>query len=1432
LADPTPVATVVTSVPTPRDIARGEKFTREAFVHAGETTEDALGPASARRRALDAALVELDAGAKVPSPEWRRRYSLMLGLERVLSDDEPKLADGTSLNPHQVDALSGTLAALLAEAQRNGGAPPESAAPVLAVDDEDEDYADDPLPEAVAEEDELDDDEDDDDEPVDMTPLDIEIDIGDDEDDDESEEEPEEDGAEMALDEDQLDEAPDDPNAHKRFWFEHATGAGKTVAAMGFVDASRTGGVLILTHRRNLVDQFHGELKDRGYAKRITPALLRGKDNANGPVTVETYQWFVRNAGKISEAYSIVICDEAHTALGEKTSASIRAWTGPIFIGMTATGALIARHVTDLFPTQTSRFDLAQAARRGVISPLRCVRIPPGVGVKTIAKVPLRRGEVDVEFDQEMLAELLDQGPFNFAAADLYKTRFNGVPGVIYAAGVKHAYNLAEAFREQGVKAMAVSGETRKRDLAEILARYERGDIDVLVNAQLLAEGWNSPRATVCMHLAPTASKRIYQQRVGRVTRRNPGKEAGIVVDFVAPETKNDDAVVTLHSLLDRDVYRGGAIVVGPVRRGRGRRLRVERRVLPVTSDEDRRIEVFERELWRIAVEHLPYGEQIQWAALAGARVAPSGWRRARAMLHFDREGAIKRAFLLTAVQRNNNPQLRVRALQEIAASRDGEAFDSAIDEIGTWTREERREGTKVMLLALAEKRIGRRDQANAWIWRLASYTRDVHEEYAVQRWPETKRLLGLLVNSSGAAHARNARRLVHAARKQDRRLSAALLAAAVAHSPEGEEILRGARTRLARKPSALSRELLRNFPKSRGRRGSRRRRKKGAGDLGEGTLVSQVAGGGGVGGGATIDDGEGQADGQQQQRSGSRRSRSRNGRAARASAAAAAAAAAAAGADDGAAASEQVSPVEPQSNGRGGSEDGGAAPERGSRRSRSRSRRSAPATPTEEAHAVEAIAGAAAALAAARGPKERPSSEDDLAQGSRTRSRRSRGRAGTDGGASEPVVAQNPVAAAAAPAGGTAPGAETAPAAETAPFAATAPAAQTAPSAETAPSAGPAPAAEPAGTESASKPRRAVSRRAAVKPAPEERAQDEAAVKPAAEDESPTAPTARRVRSRRVVPDAQPEADGTPKPTALRRAKAAAAEDAPSDSGRVRRAKAAGTTDTPAETTPRASAATDEALPTAAKPKRRTKAGNAGDAAAKPTRRTKATAAKALPADATPARRTPAAAEDAAADATPTPRLSAAADESPTSAAKPARATKVTAAADTKPARRTKTTATTETPADAKPARGTKTTATTDTPADAKPTRRTKTTATTDTTADAKPTRRTKTTATTDAKPARRGKAATIDASADAKPARRTTATTDTPADAKSHSQAATVDAPAAIKPVRRAKAAADEAATPRPKRRTPVKRAAATPDAGDAADTPATGDDVESAA
>ena len=88
------------------DLEKVRDFTREPIVLEGEDLE-ALAPGTARRRAFDAALSELETGAESPSPEWRREYSLMLGLERLLWDEEPKLVDGTVLSAHQVDALSG-----------------------------------------------------------------------------------------------------------------------------------------------------------------------------------------------------------------------------------------------------------------------------------------------------------------------------------------------------------------------------------------------------------------------------------------------------------------------------------------------------------------------------------------------------------------------------------------------------------------------------------------------------------------------------------------------------------------------------------------------------------------------------------------------------------------------------------------------------------------------------------------------------------------------------------------------------------------------------------------------------------------------------------------------------------------------------------------------------------------------------------------------------------------------------------------------------------------------------------------------------------------------------------------------------------------------------------------------------------------------------
>src|SRR6476469_9757461 len=90
----------------------------EPLLHEGEDAALALAPGTARRAALDAAIAEMDRGLVEPSFTWRRNFSLILGLDRMLSGQPPRLESGTALRRHQVDALAGQLAALIADLER------------------------------------------------------------------------------------------------------------------------------------------------------------------------------------------------------------------------------------------------------------------------------------------------------------------------------------------------------------------------------------------------------------------------------------------------------------------------------------------------------------------------------------------------------------------------------------------------------------------------------------------------------------------------------------------------------------------------------------------------------------------------------------------------------------------------------------------------------------------------------------------------------------------------------------------------------------------------------------------------------------------------------------------------------------------------------------------------------------------------------------------------------------------------------------------------------------------------------------------------------------------------------------------------------------------------------------------------------------------
>ena len=810
-AETTPTLTSETQLELTESADRAASWFGEPFVHQGEDASVALAPGTARRAALDHALEEMAAGLSEPSARWMVRYGLMLGLERVLTQDPVRTAAGTELRRHQVDALTGMLTELIAATQRaaeengngNGGEPGTGNGVVVDAELEDD--------------------------------VDDDYDAG-------------------FIDDGALESEfhGNDPGASRRYRFRHPTASGKTIAAAGFVDAARELGVLILTHRRLLVSQYQRDLTTEGYADRFTDAILAGASAArDNPITIQTYAWFARHGSELDRtAYHLVLCDEAHTALGEKTSAAIRAFHEPLYIGMTATEQLIAKQVSDVFPASVDDLPLADAARRGLIAPLRDLRVPPAAAVNS---VPIVGGD----FEEGALAAALDHQALNQAAASLYRDRFGSTPGIVYAAGVDHAYNLAQEFRAAGLKAEAVSGRTPPTKLAETLAAYERGEINVLINAQLLAEGWNSPRATVCFHLAPTASRRVYQQRIGRIMRIHPRKEAGIVVDFVPKAATHNERVVSLHALLDADFYREGARVTPAPRRRAQRRARRKLSpvpwLVPVTPDVARRLGVIQREWQRIDPRYLDEDEQRFWATIAGRQI------------RFDQRGEFARKFaegraskvaleqfLSTCAAENPNRRLRMTALMDrVATPVERADFDdlvTLVTQAPPWEKD-RAAGVRVLLRAVGEGKAVAPDQILArWTWRLARATRKVQDRRVSTEFPEAKRLLGAVANSRGYRHEENVNRLVQVAQAMALSVGAALLASADGYTPRANAALDKAREELGT-ITEIANALADNLPapKLTARKSRRRRRKrKGGGQTqaqAQGAGAEQAAG-------------------------------------------------------------------------------------------------------------------------------------------------------------------------------------------------------------------------------------------------------------------------------------------------------------------------------------------------------------------------------------------------------------------------------------------------------------------------------------------------------------------------------------------------------------------------------------------------------------
>lgn len=336
----------------------------------------------------------------------------------------------------------------------------------------------------------------------------------------------------------------------------HATGSGKTTTAIH--DCRALGRrVLYLVHRRELVRQTleafaatWPQVECEAYA----PA--RAKPAAH--VVVGTYQGVGRHLDRFHrEEFGYLVADEAHHVPAPAFRKALEYFHPQFTLGLTATAERSdGRSLLQLFQETAPRLGLREAIGKGLLAPIRCVRVRTSVDL----------GRLRYNGNDYRLRDL-EQGVSvperDRLIVDTYRRHVCGKPAVAFCVNVDHAERLAAAFRQAGVAAEAVSGRLPVARREEVLGRYAAGDLAMLCACDLLNEGWDSPRTEVLLMARPTMSRVLYIQQLGRGTRLAPGKECLYVLDFIDNAGRYAQSL-SVHRLFGQRTYRPGALVAAP----------------------------------------------------------------------------------------------------------------------------------------------------------------------------------------------------------------------------------------------------------------------------------------------------------------------------------------------------------------------------------------------------------------------------------------------------------------------------------------------------------------------------------------------------------------------------------------------------------------------------------------------------------------------------------------------------------------------------------------------------------------------------------------------------------------------------------------------------------------------------------------------------
>ena len=314
----------------------------------------------------------------------------------------------------------------------------------------------------------------------------------------------------------------------------HSTGVGKTITAA--TDAKAVGGrTLFLVNALKLASQAQ-ETFAKVWPEATLGEYIGSQKDMTQTVIFATVQSISKDLEKFSPTdFDYLIVDECHHAAAN-TYQKIFTYFHPKFIlGLTATQERSdGEDMLELFQNVAHKMDLKTAVERGVLVPIRCIRVKTNIDLTDVRINGIKYNSQDLE-SKLFIPER------NQLIVDTYLKYVNGKKTVIFCASVDHAAEIAMLLRDNGVKAEAVSGRDRVEVREKILKDYETG----LFMAR------------------PTMSKTIYLQQLGRGTRRCPGKEDLLVVDFV-DNANMFNMPYSLHRVLDIAKYQPMAYVLAP----------------------------------------------------------------------------------------------------------------------------------------------------------------------------------------------------------------------------------------------------------------------------------------------------------------------------------------------------------------------------------------------------------------------------------------------------------------------------------------------------------------------------------------------------------------------------------------------------------------------------------------------------------------------------------------------------------------------------------------------------------------------------------------------------------------------------------------------------------------------------------------------------